>query len=200
MSMVEVECPIDGCEYEGPVRSVMNHITASAQEGHKGEHGQNYMEQVRERAEGLLNNPAGQGTEQEAEPAGEAGEQGGEPAEQEVESVGETGEQEAEQEAEPVEEAGEQETEQDGDPAEQGGRGAVAPGAAAAGPALLAGLFGTGEGGSVNWTVLVAVAVLALLLFSLNSGESGGDSEPEDSEPVEELDEQPQAGGGLRGA
>lgn len=49
--MVDVECPVEECDFSGPIRSVKSHITASKQGDHDGRHGMDFSEELRERAE-----------------------------------------------------------------------------------------------------------------------------------------------------
>jgi hypothetical protein len=52
--MVEVNCPVDGCNYSGPVGSVEGHISASQSGGHEGEVGRHFREGLVEQAEGSI--------------------------------------------------------------------------------------------------------------------------------------------------
>jgi hypothetical protein len=53
--MTEVECPVDGCEYQDAVRSVKAHITASTDDKHDGMHGMDAADSLREQANSRVN-------------------------------------------------------------------------------------------------------------------------------------------------
>jgi hypothetical protein len=44
--MVEVGCPVDGCDFSGPVRSVEAHISGSTSGEHLGEVGRRYRQEL----------------------------------------------------------------------------------------------------------------------------------------------------------
>lgn len=147
--MVQVECVVDGCDYEGSLQSVMNHITASGQDGHKGEQGQNYMEELREEAENVLSGPLQQ--------AGA--------------SVVMPGEQESDPESEPAE--------QESEPAERATAPAAGAAAAAAPAAVGAGLFRSGDGVNWKLVgAVVLLGLLLYMMYSGGEEESAPSTEP----------------------
>jgi hypothetical protein len=53
--MTEVECPVDGCDHQDSLRSVKAHVTASTDDEHKGMHGMDVADSLREQAEARMN-------------------------------------------------------------------------------------------------------------------------------------------------
>jgi|APHM01.1.fsa_nt_gi hypothetical protein len=53
--MTEVECPVGECEKQDSVRSMKAHVTASTDDDHKGIHGMDVADSLREQAESRLN-------------------------------------------------------------------------------------------------------------------------------------------------
>jgi len=64
--MVEIECPVEGCDFSGPLKSVEGHISAS-NGNHKGEAGANFREELRDRAEEALEDLGGGGAEKDGD-------------------------------------------------------------------------------------------------------------------------------------
>jgi len=157
--MAECECPIDGCDFTGPLKSVEAHISGSASGGHEGETGRGFREKLREQIESRLN---GGGDSEESDDgsdeseASDADSEGGEP---------------------------------DDLPADPSApeSGSVATSVAAA-PALLgAGLFGASDGSGFNREVLLVVGIVVVLgLLLMSSGSSEGSEEGERSEESSE--------------
>lgn len=74
--MVEIECPVEGCDFSGPLNSVEGHISAS-NGNHKGEAGANFREELRNRAEEAVEE-LGVGEEDSGDSDEEAEEEGAE--------------------------------------------------------------------------------------------------------------------------
>jgi hypothetical protein len=71
--MAEVNCPVDGCDYTGPVGSVEGHISASQSGGHQGEVGRHFREDLVERAERSIGGGATDSVEVAESPDGSGG-------------------------------------------------------------------------------------------------------------------------------
>lgn len=84
--MVDVECPLDGCEYTGSVKSVEAHISGNSRGEHQGKVGR----QFRDRLVDGSSQPVELEPEEKADPPEALGEQGGEASEtpQQTGSVG----------------------------------------------------------------------------------------------------------------
>jgi hypothetical protein len=100
--MTDVECPVEDCEYEAPVRSVKSHITASKEGQHDGQHGMDFAGELRKRAEraaSSLTVPSsgggseddGTGVEEESEDAQAGSSSAGEDADEDANEDAEDG-------------------------------------------------------------------------------------------------------------
>lgn len=54
--MVHVDCPVEGCDYSGPIDSVEGHLSASTAGDHKGRLGIYHRGELVAQAERRLNN------------------------------------------------------------------------------------------------------------------------------------------------
>jgi hypothetical protein len=72
--LVTVECPVDGCDYEGSVGSVEGHISGSQSGDHDGWVGRDHRKDLVEQAEGSLNESDGASTLPGKSPDGSRGE------------------------------------------------------------------------------------------------------------------------------
>jgi hypothetical protein len=178
--MAEVECPVDGCDYQDSVRSVQGHVTASTNDEHDGLHGMDVAESLREQAEARLNGelPRLDDAVDEARNAVSSavdgvltrpGSEEEEPAEPAQGEAGpEPGEEPGEPEVEPVEEI----ATDDADDTDDGGRSGI--------PVPV----------DANYIVIGTALLVVILMLrsgsgSNNSGETDGDDAPTDGVVVQ---------------
>jgi len=61
--MAEVECPVGGCDYSGPVGSVEAHLSGSTEGEHSGSTGRDFREELVEEAENTAEAGSTEGSE-----------------------------------------------------------------------------------------------------------------------------------------